>query len=472
MKNGYLIDTILHRDTQHEDVHELSAYAREHIRHNAVTFVAANGMQNIADQLAKASTVLPWVMSAVGAPAWMTGLLVPIRESGSMLPQAALQPWVRAHRRRAAIWVAGAFGQALGAALIALAAALLQGWAAGVVVLLGLVTQALARSLNSIASKDIQGRTSPKGLRGRVSGLATTISGIVAITVGLAIRIWGGSDLSRAVLAALVGVAALAFALGGVIFARIKEDDGAAGGRTRSGTAGAQPGNGTASAEIGNQAHSAAAGAPVRLRDTLLHLGWLKETWQLLTADAPFRRFVIVRSLLLVSALTPPFIVAHAAQESGAGMSSVATFIVASGVAALLGGRISGVVSDKSSRKTIIYGAALASMLVLVYVAASFLPALIRQWWWGPAAFFLLTLVHTGVRVGRKTYVVDMAEGDKRTQYVAVANTAMGVILLLTGALTSALAAFGPVVALIFLAGLGLLGVAVGRTLEEVSVGA
>ena len=28
------------------------------------------------------------------------------------------------------------------------------------------------------------------------------------------------------------------------------------------------------------------------------------------------------------------------------------------------------------------------------------------------AAYFLLTLLHSGVRVGRKTYVVDVAEGD------------------------------------------------------------
>lgn len=443
MKNGYLIDRLLQRDPAHEDAHELSPYARAHIRHNALTFVIANGMQNIADQLAKASTVLPWIMGAAGAPAWMTGLLVPIRESGSMLPQAAMQPWVRSRPRRARIWVAGAFGQAAGVALIALAAALLSGWFAGAIVLLGLAIQAFARSLNSIASKDIQGRTSPKGLRGRVSGLATTISGIVAITVGLAIRVWGGSDLSRPILALLVAGAAGAFVVGGLLFQRIKED----------------------AAHTADEHHASVTEPATQ------PTGWLSEAWQLLVHDAPFRRFVVVRSLLLVSALAPPFVVALSAQESGAGMSSVATFIVASGVAALLGGRISGIISDKSSRKTMIYGAALASALVLAYVASSFLPALIGQWWWGPAIFFLLTLVHTGVRVGRKTYVVDMAEGDQRTQYVAVANTAMGVILLLTGALTSALAAFGPVVALTFLAGLGLLGVAVGRTLEEVSVG-
>ena len=87
-------------------------------------------------------------------------------------------------------------------------------------------------------------------------------------------------------------------------------------------------------------------------------------------------------------------------------------------------------------------------------------------------AYFLLTITHTGVRVARKTYVVDMATGDQRTEYVAVSNTAMGVLLLIAGAVSSALALLGPEAALLFLAGLGLLGVVAGRSLEEVSVGA
>jgi len=85
--------------------------------------------------------------------------------------------------------------------------------------------------------------------------------------------------------------------------------------------------------------------------------------------------------------------------------------------------------------------------------------------------YLLLVLVHTAVRVARKTYVVDMAEGDRRTEYVAVANTAMGTLLLLIGGLSGALAALGAEVALGFLALLGIAGVIVSRGLPEVSRG-
>ncbi len=85
--------------------------------------------------------------------------------------------------------------------------------------------------------------------------------------------------------------------------------------------------------------------------------------------------------------------------------------------------------------------------------------------------YFLLTLLHTGVRVGRKTYVIDMAEGDTRTLYVAVSNTAMGVILLIVGGISTLLALAGVAWALLFLAGLGILGAWWGWRLPEVSRG-
>jgi hypothetical protein len=86
-----------------------------------------------------------------------------------------------------------------------------------------------------------------------------------------------------------------------------------------------------------------------------------------------------------------------------------------------------------------------------------------------PTVYLLLALVHTGVRVARKTYVTDMAGGDGRTEYVAVANTATGALLLGAGVISSVLALLGPEAALVFLALLGAAGVVTARTLPEVS---
>ena len=49
--------------------------------------------------------------------------------------------------------------------------------------------------------------------------------------------------------------------------------------------------------------------------------------------------------------------------------------------------------------------------------------------------YFLLSIAHAGVRVGRKTYVVDLASGNRRTDYVAVGNTVIGILLLVVGSI-------------------------------------
>ena len=164
------------------------------------------------------------------------------------------------------------------------------------------------------------------------------------------------------------------------------------------------------------------------------------------------------------------------AVRSGAeGLGGLGGFILASGVAALLGGRIFGRLADRSSKRLMAGGAAFASAIIVLLVLAVTVVGVphgsVLAYVVFVGSYFLLTLTHTGVRVGRKTYIVDLAEGDRRTTYVAVSNSAMGLVLLVVGALSSALATLGITWALLFLAGLGLLGVVTSARLPEVSRG-
>ena len=63
-----------------------------------------------------------------------------------------------------------------------------------------------------MASKDVQGRTIPKGQRGQITGASTAVSGVVAIAVGLALRAIG-PDVPPGVLAAFLAGAALGWFL-------------------------------------------------------------------------------------------------------------------------------------------------------------------------------------------------------------------------------------------------------------------
>src|SRR5690606_29890040 len=361
-------------------------------------------------------------------------MLVPIREAGSMLPQAALVPWVERTRRRRYLWVLGAAGQAVAAGAMAFAAATLSGAVAGFVVLAALTLFSLSRALCSLAGKDVLGRTVPQGERGQINGLATVLSGAVAITLGLGIRLLGGESSNPAVLAVLLAVAAVLWLLALTVFAGIREPH-------------------------------------VDLGRSEARAGWARQSLRLFREDRTFARFVTARALLLVSALSPPFVVALAAQAGGVSLSGLGPFIIAQGVASLIGGRIFGRLADRNSRDLMTWGAAAASALLTAFLLLLLVPAVRDSWVIYPVTYLLLALIHTGVRVARKTYVVDMAEGDQRTEYVAVSNTAMGLILLAAGALSGGLALLGREVALIFLAVLGLAGVVVSRTLPNVSKG-
>lgn len=403
---------------------------------NGLRQVAASALQAIGDQVVNAKTVLPWLLASLGAPSILIGLLVPVRESGSMLPQAALTPVIRRMRPRRRAWVAGAAGQAAATAVMAFAAATMDGTAAGVVILVALAGFALSRSLCSLAGKDVMGDTIPKGERGQINGVGTALSGALAITLGLAIRLLGGDDVSPLVLAGLLAGAVLAWVLASMVYAGVREPAPSA----PAGDEGDQP-------------------------------GWLQASWQLLRSDAPFRRFVLARTLLLVSALSPPFVVALAAGVGGLGLAGLGPFVIAQGLASLVGGKPFGTLADRSSRSLMMWGAGVAAAVVALFLALLAVPGMRAQWWLYPVVYLVLVLVHTAVRVARKTYVVDMAEGDRRTAYVAVANTAMGALLLVIGGLSGALATLGAEVALGFLALLGVVGVFVSRGLPEVSRG-
>ncbi|MDK8800255.1 MFS transporter [Corynebacterium coyleae] len=395
---------------------------------NARRFIWSNGLQNIGDQVVAPKTVLPWLFNAAGVPAAFTSFLVPIRESGSMLPQAFLSPWVTSQSSRKRVWLIGSWGQALASAGIALSALLLEGSALGIAVIVLLAVHAVFRSICSIAGKDVQGRTISKGHRGDITGRATALAGGFTLAIGLALS-FIPNELPQWSLAALLAGGASMWALASLVFMRIDE--------------------------------------PTPDTDTSNGQGF-HDMWKLVTSDRDLQRFLIVRSLMLVTALSTPFIVVLGSRE-GADLTGLGAFIVASGGASLLGGRVSGRLSDKSSKRTMAWAAGFASTVLILLVASAQLVDDTINAWVMPLGFFLVNLAHTAVRVSRKTYLVDMADGDRRTMITGAANTVMGIVLLVVGAISSAVVLLGPQAALIFLAVVGYAGVFGAANLKEVS---
>ncbi|HSH48665.1 MAG TPA: MFS transporter, partial [Halomonas sp.] len=183
----------------------------------------------LADELSSARLVLPWLLGVIGAPLWMIGLLVPIRESGALLPQLFVAGFIRLKPQRKWVWVAGGLLQAAAAACLALLALFGTGGVGGSLVLATLVALSLARGLSSIATKDVLGKTIAKQRRGNLMGWSGSVAGAVTLAAGGVLMLFEDRP-GEIALAVLLGVAALGWALNALCAARIHEAPGAVGG--------------------------------------------------------------------------------------------------------------------------------------------------------------------------------------------------------------------------------------------------
>lgn len=416
---------------------DISDEACQVVPGNFLVQVLTQFLTKLGDAIANPKTVLAWLMSALAAPAAFTAFLVPIRESGSLIPQLVIAAWVRRQAVRKWTFVLGCVLQGLSVLGMGLVAISLEGSTAGFALLGALVVFSLSRGLCSVASKDVLGKTVPKTRRGRVSGWSEFLAGIVTVGVGASLMVGIGQsgdqpdDMTKW-LVLLVCAAALWMLAAGT-YATIREFPGAT------------EGGGNAITE-----------ALARL--------------SLLGTDRAFRRFVIARSLLLCSALSAPFFIMLAHRNTEGALVALGLFVIADGIASLVSAPFWGRFADVSSRRVMILAGAAAALTGLALIAVvQWLPALAGLAWLYPLFFFLLSVAHAGVRMGRKTYIVDLAGGNKRTDYVSVSNTAIGIVLLAAGGI----GALGSVISIsgviLVLAAMGLAGAWMSSRLPEVT---
>lgn len=399
-------------------------------KRNAVRIVSALSCTKLGDVLINPKTVLTWILTQLGAAGGLVSLLVPIRESGSMLPQLFVSGWVKKVRRRKHVFVAGAMVQALAVAGMGAVALWWSPTAAGIGMLVAVAIFASARAFCSISGKDVLGRTIPKGARGQVSGAAATISGVVSTLAALGL-ILIKEDSGARMLAWVVLGASLLWVVGGWLYSGVDEP----------------------ADENGEDGESVGI---------LGRLALVKE-------DARFRRFIIARVLLLGTALASPLWVVLAGRQGG-GMMTLGAFVIASGIATTTSSFLWGRISDKASHLAMALGGFLAAAVGAAGWTIGYLdPEWANQPFLWPGVFLLFNIGYAGVRLGRKTWVVDAAEGDRRTDYVSAANTIIAVMILVLGGLFAPLQSWSPLIPLAAYSSLCLLGafVALGLRLDQ-----
>lgn len=393
--------------------------------------VAALSASKIADGLIDPKLVLSWLLSVLGAPAAMIGLLVPVREAGALLPQLFTAGALRRMAKRKWAWAAAAIGQGLAALTIAAAAFTLEGLAAGALILAALAMLALCRSAASVTHKDVLGKTVAKSRRGTATGAAGTVGAAGVLGFG-GLLVALPEQRMEVVLCGLC-LAGAAWIYAGLIFARIKETSGDTDG-----------GEST----------------------LLLTLSQLK-----LLKDTQLQRFILTRGLLISTALAPPYMVALAAKAGGTDFGNafggLGLLVIASALAGLVSAFVWGRLADISSRKVLAL-TALSASLSLALTLALHAGGLIDTVWALPLVIFGLMVAYQGVRLGRSTHLVDMASEETRAAYTALSNTLIGAILLAGGLFGLIAQMFGEALVIGIFAAMSLLAAPVALSLEEV----
>ena len=358
---------------------------------NFIKHIGSLSLTKTADGLIDPKLILSWILTTLGAPALFIGLLVPIRESGALLPQLFTAGYLRSLPLRKYAWAAGSFVQGLSAAGIAWATMSLEGKELGITIVSLLALLAIARSVCSVSYKDVLGKTVDKSKRGTATGTASSIAAGLVIIFALLIASQTMDKMSLIVIG--LWLAAAFWILSSILFSTLTEEKGATeGGKNPVKTA---------------------------IQDV-----------QYLRHDHQLQIFILTRGLLIATALAPPFMVALLNTNTSETNNSLGWLILASSSAALCSSYIWGRLADHSSRKVLLY----ASLAAAITLSATLLctiynyvqiPGVL------PTLLFGLMIAYQGVRLGRSTHLVDMTDQDKRAAYTALSNTAIGILLLL-----------------------------------------
>ncbi len=395
------------------------------------THVASLGATKTADGLIDPKLVLSWLMTHLGAPSGLIGLLVPIREAGALLPQLLTAGYIRQLERRKWAWAAASAVQGLAAIGIGLVALTLTGAAAGWAILGLLALLAVARSVASVSYKDVLGKTVDRSKRGTATGLATSLSAVGVILFALALML--GLAPRPALVAGALFLAGGLWLLAAGLFSGLAEAPGATEG----------------------------GGAPLAVA---------RENLALLRDDADLRRFILTRGLLISTALAPPYMVSLASGAGGAALEQLGALVLASSLASLASSYVWGRLADVSSRRVLAF-TALAAAVTLALTLAAGRTGLIGAPLVLPALIFGLMIAYQGVRLGRTTHLVDMAPPDRRAAYTALSNTVIGVLLLVGGGFALIAEFAGTTTVIALLAAMSALAVPAALGLREVQGG-
>jgi hypothetical protein len=346
-----------------------------------------------------------------------------------MLPQAWIAKGLLKVKNRLLPWYLGMALQLFATLTMFLSALFLEGLNAGIAIMLGLIVLSVSRSLSSLTMKDIQATHVQKGSRGRLIGAASSISALITVSLAIVAMLH-----SQKLGGALLGMSEDNMSSAKILF-------------------------------IGATAIIMQGVCMIFMLNLKTHVVAPAVSKEVLALNASLKKFITVRALLSHTALVAPlFTIAY----TGNALQILGLLIIAQAGAEMSSSYIWGTLSDKSAKLTMQLGAGTALLASLILLLSSvFFNDLLSNKWIIVSLFFILSIGHSGVRTARKIYAVDIAEDHKRTEFVATANTYVGLFMLVIGSVYALLMALSADLTLFVMASFILLGLVLSNTLKS-----
>lgn len=402
-----------------------------HVPKNFTLNVANGSLTKLAEKIISPNLTLAWILSFLSAPVFLIGMLVPIKDVGSLLPQLIVSGKIRSFSIRKNFWTISAFVQSFCMFLSGLLVYLYpnQSFTAYLIVFLVLIFS-IASGVGSVSFKDVTGKTIPKGQRGQMLSYRSTFGGILALVAGLILVFFIEGENSSLTYSLLFVIAGILWFFAAILFHNIQEEPGSTkGGRSP--------------------------------------IDEVKEGVSIIRKDTNFRNFLFTRALLMTIPLLQPFYVILANKYSGDNWKNLGFLIIISSIAQIISSPIWGRLSDKSSLLVLRLASGFA-LFGIAYAIFILLSDLEFSFYWMLPLFFINAIAYAGARLSRKTYLVDYSPEDERPTYVAMASTIIGIFTIITASFGLIADQFGLLYQFIFFATLLILCVIISYQLKNI----
>ncbi|MTH97236.1 hypothetical protein [Roseibium sp. RKSG952] len=405
--------------------------------------VGHDALRGAATELASPRLVLPYLCAALGGAVFLAGILMPVYQLARLVGNAVFAPAIaRAPNHHTFLLLSCAMSLLALATIIVVTLLAPSTAMVGFAFLFGAFTLGVALGVHNIALARAMAYVWKPSNRHKMLSATEILAGLSGIVIALVPAFLFETVDELTVHVRLLWAAAMATVLAlliGVVFARVRVGSGAA----------AMP---------ENASHSVSRPS---------FFGQVRASYKTLLGFSWFRRFLLMRLLLVSVQYGAVFYALHAAVQHAANPWSLVVFAIAGSLGGMAAGFASRLVPASDPRRSIVLGAAAGGAAAFVALSTEF-SASVNLAAVYALVFFLMSAGDVIIYIGTMAYYLERVDRLHLENGLALVKIVLQPVILIQTVLLAYLAHFQHVILPVFvLAGLAIAGLFAAMALPK-----